>query len=99
MCGRYTREYTWEQIYRMYLLVQQAPPSNMPPNLNVCPTHLVDVIMATAQGRSLSQMRWGLVPSWWQKTIKDIKLATFNARAETVTTKPSFGKRGNAIAA
>jgi putative SOS response-associated peptidase YedK len=46
--------------------------------------------MAVAQGRSLAQMRWGLVPSWWQKTIKDIKLATFNARAETVTTKPFF---------
>lgn len=90
MCGRYTRDYTWEQIYRMYMLIQQAPPSNMPPNFNVCPTQLVDVILATAEGRSLAQMRWGLVPSWWQKTIKDIKLATFNARAETVMTKPFF---------
>ena len=35
-------------------------------------------------------MRWGLVPYWWSKSIKDIKLATFNARAETVTTKPFF---------
>lgn len=90
MCGRYTRDYTWEQIYRMYMLVQQSPPSNMPSNFNVCPTQLVDVILPTAQGRSLAQMRWGLVPAWWQKTIKDIKLATFNARAETVTTKPFF---------
>lgn len=90
MCGRYTHDYTWEQIYRMYQLIQQAPPSNMPSNFNVCPTQVVDVIRATAQGRSLAQMRWGLVPSWWQKTIKDIKLATFNARAETVTTRPFF---------
>ncbi len=35
-------------------------------------------------------MRWGLVPRWWSKTIKDVKMATFNARAETVETKPFF---------
>jgi putative SOS response-associated peptidase YedK len=35
-------------------------------------------------------MRWGLVPSWWSKPLKELKLATFNARAETVTTKPFF---------
>jgi len=35
-------------------------------------------------------MRWGLVPRWWHKSIKEIKLATFNARAETITEKPFF---------
>ena len=35
-------------------------------------------------------MRWGLVPRWWSKTIKDVKMATFNARVETVETKPFF---------
>ena len=35
--------------------------------------------------RSLVPMRWGLVPRWWTKLLKEIKLATFNARAETVT--------------
>ena len=35
-------------------------------------------------------MRWGLVPSWWSKPLKELKLATFNARAETVTEKPFF---------
>jgi hypothetical protein len=28
------------------------------------------------------------VPSWWSKPLKELKLATFNARAETVTEKP-----------
>ena len=23
-------------------------------------------------------MRWGLVPRWWSKTLKDVKMATFN---------------------
>lgn len=35
-------------------------------------------------------MRWGLVPAWWKKPLKEMKMATFNARAETVTEKPMF---------
>ena len=35
-------------------------------------------------------MRWGLVPSWWSKPLKELRLATFNARAETVAEKPFF---------
>ena len=35
-------------------------------------------------------MRWGLFPAWWSKPFKEMKLATFNARAETVATKPFF---------
>jgi putative SOS response-associated peptidase YedK len=35
-------------------------------------------------------MRWGLVPWWWSKAIKELRMATFNARAETVETKPVF---------
>jgi putative SOS response-associated peptidase YedK len=31
-----------------------------------------------------------LVPSWWSKPLKELKLATFNARAETVAEKPMF---------
>ena len=36
------------------------------------------------------QMRWGLVPSWWNKPLKELRLATFNARAETAAEKPFF---------
>lgn len=32
----------------------------------------------------------GLNTEWWSKSRKDLKLATFNARAETVATKPFF---------
>ena len=40
--------------------------------------------------RELSRMRWGLVPSWWSKPFKELRLATFNARAETVAEKPFY---------
>jgi putative SOS response-associated peptidase YedK len=35
-------------------------------------------------------MRWGLVPSWSPKPLKELKAANFNARAETVAEKPFF---------
>ena len=40
--------------------------------------------------RELVSMHWGLVPRWWSKSLKDVKMATFNARAETFETKPFF---------
>jgi putative SOS response-associated peptidase YedK len=38
-------------------------------------------------------MRWGFVPIWWKKTLKEVP-ATFNARAETVATKPIYAHIG-----
>ena len=43
----------------------------------------------TADGRRISEsMRWGLIPGW----AKDLKVgySTFNARADTVASKPAF---------
>jgi hypothetical protein len=34
-------------------------------------------------------MRWGLIPYWWEKPVKQLP-ATFNARAESVADKPMF---------
>jgi putative SOS response-associated peptidase YedK len=34
-------------------------------------------------------MRWGLIPYWWKKPLKQLP-ASFNARAETVADKPMF---------
>jgi len=33
---------------------------------------------------------WGLVPGWWGKPLNEMRLATFNARVETVAEKPMF---------
>jgi putative SOS response-associated peptidase YedK len=40
--------------------------------------------------RDLVRMRWGVVPWWWSKPLKELRMATFNARAETVETKAVF---------
>jgi len=49
----------------------------------------IDAIIERGGKRDLIPMRWGLIPNWWKKTIKEIS-ATFNARAETVAAKPMF---------
>jgi putative SOS response-associated peptidase YedK len=90
MCGRFTNKLTWEDIVRLYRLMLNAPPHNLRPRYNVCPTDTMDTIVFEQGVRGLVPMRWGLVPRWWSKTLKEIKLAAFNARAETVATKPFF---------
>ena len=90
MCGRYTRMYTWAELYALYMLTIGRTSSNFQPRYNICPTTDVDVVTQGEVGRELRQMRWGLVPSWWSKPLRDLRLATFNARAETVHEKPFF---------
>jgi putative SOS response-associated peptidase YedK len=51
---------------------------------------LLDVVTANDDRRELVTMRWGLVTWWWSKPLKELRMATFNARAETVETKPVF---------
>jgi putative SOS response-associated peptidase YedK len=90
MCGRTTKNYTWEQIHAMYQLTRPTAIPNMQPSFNVCPTDPVDAVVEHEGQRHLEVMRWGLVPFWWSKPLKELRLATFNARVETVTTKPFF---------
>jgi putative SOS response-associated peptidase YedK len=90
MCGRFTNKLTWAEVVALYRLTMDRPPHNMPPNYNVCPTDPVDTVVEHAGKRDLVQMRWGLVPYWWTGYLKSLRLSTFNARVETVETKPFF---------
>jgi SOS response associated peptidase (SRAP) len=90
MCGRFTRNYTWEQIHTLYRLTAPVAIPNLQPRFNACPTDPADTIVVHDGKRQLVEMRWGLVPFWWSKPLKELRLATFNARVETVTTKPFF---------
>lgn len=58
------------------------------PSWNIGPTQRIDGVYEGEGGRVLDRFRWGLIPSW----AKDLTFGakTFNARAETVATKPSF---------
>jgi putative SOS response-associated peptidase YedK len=82
--------YTWRELWELYMLTAGPPTSNLQPRYNICPTTEIDTIVSALDKRVVVPMRWGLIPSWWSKSLKEFKLATFNARAETVAEKPMF---------
>lgn len=87
MCGRFTQAFTWSELVALYRLTQ--PARNLRPRYNIAPTTAIEVIRSGSAGPELVPMRWGLIPSWWKKTAKEVP-STFNARAETVAEKPMF---------
>jgi putative SOS response-associated peptidase YedK len=80
MCGRFTYKLTWEEIVRLYRLTLDQPARNTQARYKVRPTDPVDTIVERDGKRELVSMRWGLVPRWWSRLVKDAKMATFNAR-------------------
>ena len=99
MCGRFTVKATWAELVALYRLTMDAPPHNLRPRYNVCPTDPVDVVTAEEGNRELVPMRWGLIPRWWSKTIKDAKMATFKRERRRLRPSRSFATRSNARAA
>jgi putative SOS response-associated peptidase YedK len=90
MCGRFTNRLTWREIVALYRLsVPATPERNLPARYNICPTDTIDAVVARDGKRDVEPMRWGLVPYWWKKKVKETP-ATFNARAETVAEKAMF---------
>ena len=87
MCGRFTQQLSWAELHRLADLIGQ--PRNLAPRYNIAPTTQIEVIRRHDSRRELTPMRWGLVPMWWKKPLKELP-ATFNARAETVAEKPMF---------
>lgn len=87
MCGRFTQHYTWSDLLRLYRLA--GPARNLEPHYNIAPTDTADVVVLRERGLELVPMRWGLIPRWWKRTVKELP-PNFNARAETVATKPMF---------
>jgi putative SOS response-associated peptidase YedK len=65
------------------------PARNLEPRYNIAPTTTIDVLCVRNDSREIVSMRWGLVPSWWKKSLKEVP-ATFNARSDTVADKPMF---------
>lgn len=89
MCGRYRNRLSFNQMQS--LATKAAAASNAQPNLDVRPTTQQWVVRTTEHETELTKMRWGLVPFWaGGKPLKEFKLTTFNAKAETVATAATF---------
>ena len=87
MCGRYELHTPVEDIARGFDARLTDEAAALPARYNVAPTLRVPAVRATADGRVLEAMTWGLVPSWARDPsgVKPI-----NARAETVFDNPMF---------
>src|SRR5260370_39940546 len=83
MCGRFVQRYTWDDTQDLYEL-PDGPARNLQAHYTRGPPDPVEVVRPAANGANeLVSMRWGLVPWWWKKPLKQLP-ASFNARAETV---------------
>ena len=89
MCGRFTRDFTWEQVRAFSQPLPLVTPAQDPiPNYNRAPTQEGWAIVQADSGGIALPMRWGLLPPW----ARDTRLAfsTINARLESVADKPAF---------
>jgi putative SOS response-associated peptidase YedK len=87
MCGRFTLSQTAERVAEVFQ-VSAVPP--LEPRYNISPTQAAPVVFRTTNSpeRQFTYMHWGLIPSWADDPKMGARL--INARAETVTEKPSF---------
>jgi putative SOS response-associated peptidase YedK len=86
MCGRFTASFEFREIKLLFDL--QRDLSLFAPRYNIAPSQDVSVIVHNEGVNELKPMKWGLVPSWApDASIGDRMI---NARAETITEKPSF---------
>jgi len=88
MCGRFSLAADPSTIaQRFAVTMSTAESAAWTLHYNIAPTKTV-VVVGDDGTRYLTQMRWGLIPSW----AKDPAIGNrmINARAETVATKPAF---------
>lgn len=87
MCGRFTNKAKPEQIKKEFK-VEAENPNLFQPRFNIAPSQMIDVVLEPQKERILTQLKWGLVPSWSKD--ESIGNRMINARAETLSEKPSF---------
>ncbi len=88
MCGRFVLAANLTTVaQRLGVPKPTAESAAWIPHFNIAPTKAV-IVVGDDGTRYLTGMRWGLIPSW----AKDPSIGNqmFNARAETVATKPAF---------
>lgn len=87
MCGRYVNTAKKEEIKKEF----QAKLSKTfadKPRYNIAPSQMINAVLNENSETVLTDLKWGLIPHW----AKDAEIGNklINARAETLTEKPSF---------
>jgi putative SOS response-associated peptidase YedK len=79
----------WEGLRRFEIRRRDF---SMAPRYDLAPSHVLGVVRTEHDGlRVFTGMRWGLEPSWWDRERHEGH-RLFTARAETLTSKPSFSE-------
>lgn len=86
MCGRYTLKTPIDVLVEHFGIEEY--PTSLIPSYNIAPTQEVAAVVEEDEQRKLEAFRWGLIPSWAKDPAIGNKM--INARAETVSEKPSF---------
>jgi len=86
MCGRYVVSVAPQQL--ALDLGVAFEPELFPPDYNVAPTKPVPAFLVRGDERTLTALRWGLVPFWAKDPSIGAKM--INARSETAAEKPAF---------
>ena len=88
MCGRFTLSSPAEAVAELFELTEMP---ELAPRYNIAPAQDVPAvrIIGESAGRRLDMLRWGLIP-FWADDPASFGSRTINARAETVSSKPTF---------
>jgi len=87
MCGRFVSKAKKEEIEKEFK-VEISDGNLSTPRYNIAPTQMIAAVAEIENEREISLFKWGLVPHWAKDESIGNKL--INARAETLTEKPSF---------
>ena len=83
MCNRFRVTYSRTSIEEQFQAWDEIENT---PRFNVAPTQPVLTVRSESGKRRVTEMRWGLIPSW----ASGVTSVHFNARSESITTTPSF---------
>lgn len=88
MCGRFTLTATFEEIINRFDIQSFLDEENYAPSYNIAPSQSVLAVINDGKSNRMGWLKWGLVPPW----AKDASIGNkmINARAETLSEKPSF---------
>ncbi|HKW17568.1 MAG TPA: SOS response-associated peptidase [Terriglobales bacterium] len=83
VCNRFRATYSRTSIEEQFQAWDEIENT---PRFNVAPTQPILTVRSESGKRKVTEMRWGLIPSW----ASGVTFSNFNARSESVTTTPSF---------
>lgn len=88
MCGRFTLTASIEEIIDRFDIQSFLNEEWFAPSYNIAPSQLVLAVINDGSSNRMGFLKWGLVPPWANDPSIGNKM--INARAETITEKPSF---------